>query len=169
MSLSKLTRQRIVKEFAVRHNGHYNAALFLDEVRKTGKKHPAYEWFEWDADKAAQAHQLEQARAFARDLRVTFTVTEISGGKRRVRVRESTMPMVISPIRGRQDGGGYVLVDPKDQGHVDEHCRQAAMGLRAWLGRYADAVKAVGYDLSSLERLASELEKRALLDVKAAS
>lgn len=169
MALTKLQRQRIVKEFAVRHNGHYNPALFLAEVRQSGESHPAFGWFEWDQNKAAQAHNLEQARAFARDLRVTFTVTQINGGRRSVKIRESTMPMVISPLKGRQDGGGYVLVDPKDQSHVDEHCRQAAVGLRAWLGRYADAVKAVGHQVSEIEALAAKLEQKALLDVRQAS
>jgi hypothetical protein len=168
MALSKIDRQRIVKEFALRHNGTYNPTLFFEEVRRTGESHPAYDWFEWDAGKAALAYQIEQARSFARDLRVTFSVVEINGGRRKVKVRESTMPMVLSPIKGRKDGGGYVLVDPKDQSHVDEHCRQAAVGLRAWLSRYADAVKAVGYDVSELDALASALEKRALLDVHAA-
>jgi len=169
MTLSKLQRQRIVKEFAVRHNGRYNPSLFLAEVKEVGEKHPAHAWFEWDQSKAALAHQLEQARAFARDLRVTFTVTEINGGKRRLKVRESTMPMVISPIQGRQDGGGYVLVDPKNLSHQDEHCRQAAVGLRAWLGRYADAVKHVGHSTQPIEELAALLEQRALMDAKAAS
>jgi hypothetical protein len=169
MALSKLQRQRIVKEFAVRHNGHYNPNLFLEEVRRQGKGHPAYAWFEWDEGKAASAYQLEQARAFARDLRVTFTVTEVNGGNRRVKVRESSMPMVISPLQGRQDGGGYVLVDPKDPAHLDEHCRQAAVALRAWLGRYSDAVKHIGQTTGQIEGLIEALEKRALLDVKAAS
>lgn len=95
-------------------------------------------------------------------------MTEINGGKRKMKVRESTMPMALSPLKGRRDGGGYVLVDPKDQSHVDEHCRQAAVGLRAWLSRYADAVKAVGHDVSELDALATALERRALLDVHAA-
>lgn len=168
MTLSKITRQRIVKEFAVRHNGTYNPTLFLDEVRKTGETHPAYGWFEWDKSKAAQAYQLEQARAFARDLRVTFTVTEVNGGRRKVKVRESAMPLVISPLKGRQDGGGYVLVDPKDDAHLDEHCRQAAVALRAWLGRYTAAVKHVGHTTDALEELATALETKALLNVKAA-
>lgn len=169
MAFTKLTRQRIVKEFAVRHNGQFNAALFLDEVRQKGEAHPAYDWFEWDESKAAQAHQIEQARAFARDLRVTFTVTEISGGKRRVKVRESAMPMVLSPLKGRNDGGGYVLVDPDDASHRSEHCRQAAVTLRAWRNRYADAVKHVGGSLDSVDALVELLEKEPLLDVKHAS
>jgi hypothetical protein len=36
MSFSKSIRQRIVREFAVRHNGQYNPSLFLEEVRQRG-------------------------------------------------------------------------------------------------------------------------------------
>ena len=168
MGLSKIERQRIVKEFALRHNGTFNPTLFLEEVRRTGERHPAYNWFEWDAGKAALSYQVEQARSFARDLRVTFTVTEISSGKRRVKVRETAMPLVLSPIEGRKDGGGYVLVDPKNESHLDEHCRQAALTLRGWLSRYSEAVRHVGGNVSQLESLISALETKAPLQVNAA-
>lgn len=168
MALSKIDRQRIVKEFALRHNGVYNPSLFLEEVRRTGETHPAFNWFEWDAGKAAFAYQVEQARSFARDLRVTFTVTEINGGKRAVKVRETAMPLVISPMEGRRDGGGYLLVDPKDSDHMGEHCRQAAVALRAWLGRYTEAVRHVGMNTSELEALVTALETKTPLKVEAA-
>ncbi|MDF2809310.1 MAG: hypothetical protein K0S56_341 [Microvirga sp.] len=142
---TKERRQEIVREFALRHNGQFNPGLFLDEVREKGVEHPAYEWFEWDRDKAAHAYQVEQARDFARDLRVSFKVEEI-GRKGTILVREAPMPMVLSPIGGRRDGGGYVLVDPDDPAHMTEHCRQAALALRAWLTRYQAALIHVGRD-----------------------
>lgn len=165
---TKALRQEIVREFAIRHNGTYNPSLFLEEVRNQGKKHPAFEWFEWDRDKAALAYQVEQARDFARDLRVTFKVTEINGGKRKVKVRESTMPLVLSPLEGRKDGGGYLLVDPDDPAYLDEHCRQAAQSLRAWMSRYASAVKHVGSDMKQLEKLAATLEQKTPIDRRVA-
>ena len=140
---TKEIRQRIVQKFAVRHNGQFDPALFIQEVRATGAEHPAYDWFEWDVGNAAQAYQLEQARAFARDLRVTFRVEEITG-PHSVRIKEEPMPMVISPISGRNKGGGYVLVDPNDPEHIAEHCVQAARALAQWRDRYAAAIAHVG-------------------------
>ena len=125
---TKDLRQQIVKDFATRHNGVYNPTLFLEEVRRTGKTHPAYEWFTWDEHEAAVAYQIEQARSFARDLRVTFRVEEVTGAHQ-VRIKETPIPMVISPMEGRKNGGGYVLTDPDDPEHIAEHCRQAARTL----------------------------------------
>lgn len=139
MAFTKAQRQRIVREYALRNNGVYNPALFLKEVRDTGPDHPAYEWFEWDDDAAATAHRLRQARDFARDLVVKFTV-EALGADRKMVVRQVEMPMVLSPISGRSDGGGYYLSEPSDLEHHRELCRQAAQSLRAWLRRYDAAL-----------------------------
>ncbi len=140
---SKVIRQQIVEEFARRHNGTFNPTLFVQEVRNRGEDHPAFSWFEWDRDTAAIKWQIEQAREFARDLRVTFKVEEV-GRSGPVKVRESVMPLVLSPMAGRRDGGGYYLADPEDPAHMEEHCRQAAAALRAWLNRYQSALLHVG-------------------------
>lgn len=161
---TKALRQKIVQEFAVRHNGQYDAALFVAEVRDTGPTHPAYSWFEWDKAKAAAAYQIEQAREFARDLRVTFTVQVINGGKRSVKVRESAMPLVISPIEGRAKGGGYLLVDPDNPAYMAEHCRQAAMALKSWLGRYQSALDHVGETSEALAALVEKFEAVTVAD-----
>ena len=158
--MSKFTkelRQKIVEEFSRRHNGQYDPALFLKEVREKGKKHPAYEWFEWDQDKAANEHNLWQARCFAKDLRVKFEVQEV-GRSGAVSVRATEMPMVISPSGGRKSGGGYVLVDPNDPAHQAEHCHQAAAALRSWLSRYQAALIHAGYGVKMVEQVAESLE-----------
>ncbi|MEH3117124.1 MAG: hypothetical protein PGN25_05810 [Methylorubrum populi] len=159
--LSKAARQEIVREFAVRHNGHFNPKLFLEEVRHKGKDHPAFGWFEWDRAAAALAYQVEQAREFARDLRVSFTVQVVNGGRRSIQVRETAMPLVLSPVEGRRSGGGYILTDENDPAHMTEHCRQAAMALRAWLSRYRSAAEHAGCALAPVEKLADDLEKAA--------
>lgn len=143
MRFTKELRQQIVEDFARRHNGVFNPTLFVEEVRATGADHPAHEWFEWDRDRAALAYQVEQAREFARGLRVTFTVEEI-GRKSAVVVREERMPLVISPVAGRRDGGGYFLANPEDPEHMAEHCRQAATALRSWMERYGGALAHAG-------------------------
>jgi len=158
---SKETRQQIVRDFAIRHNGQYDPKLFLEEVRSTGETHPAWEWFEWGDDKAAQEYRLWQARSFVKDLRVTFAV-EVIGRDAPVRVRSVEMPLVLSPVAGRNTGGGYILVDPGDPGHMREHCRQAADALEAWIRRYkaaaefAGSVDAVEGQVSALRLASSE-------------
>lgn len=154
---TKQLRQQIVEEFSIRHNGHFNPTLFLEEVRSKGPRHPAYEWFEWDQDKAALAYQIEQARDFARDLRVSFRVEEVGRG-RTVSVREAEMPMVLSPMAGRRDGGGYYLVDPENPEHAAEHCRQAAVALRAWFRRYQSALVHANGSSAAIEKAIKALE-----------
>jgi len=154
---TKALRQKIVEEFAIRHNGQFDAALFLKEVREQGVGHPAHDWFEWDESKAAQAYQLEQARSFASDLRVTFRVEEVvSPGS--VRVREVPMPTVISPLENRNKGGGYRLVDPDDPQFIEEHCRQAARALSQWMNRYEAALTHAKINLKSVENFVGKLE-----------
>jgi hypothetical protein len=158
--MSKFTkelRQKIVEDFSRRHNGQYNPALFLDEVKATGPEHPAYGWFEWDADKAVKEYQLWQARSFAKDLRISFSVEEVGRGGA-VTVTTSEMPMVLSPSNGRKDGGGYVLTDPNDPAHQAEHCHQAAAALRSWLNRYQAALVHAGYGTKLIEQVADAME-----------
>lgn len=159
-NFSKERRQEIVRAFAVRHNGQYDASLFLEEVRETGESHPAWGWFEWDTDKAARQWHLEQARAFASGLRVSFRVEDIRPG-RPVAVRTMEMPMVISPMDGRDKGGGYVLTDPENPAHMAEHCRQAAAALDAWLRRYRSALEHSGGSPAAIETQAARLRAAA--------
>lgn len=156
--LSKEKRQEIVEDFARRHNGQYDPKLFLREVKETGDKHPAFNWFEWDDKKAAGEYQLWQARSFAKDLRVNFTVEEV-GREGAVTVRSVEAPAVISPVAGRKDGGGYVSFNPDDPEHIAEHCRQAGVALRSWMRRYEAALIHIDGSTKTIERLASALEQ----------
>ena len=166
MRFTKAIRQKIVEDFARRNNGVFNPTLFVEEVRAKGADHPAHEWFEWDVEKAALAYQVDQAREFARDLRITFTVEEIHRGA--VRVREAMMPLVLSPVEGRRDGGGYLLTDPNDPEHVAEHSRQAATALRAWFDRYEEAARRAGIQPGAVEKMAAALDKIAVAEAEAA-
>lgn len=98
-NFTKAIREGIVKEFATRHNGVFNPALFLEEVKSRGSRHPAFEWFEWDDGAAASAYRIEQARDFARDLKVSFRVEEITAPNQ-VRINRTEMPMVLPRWRG---------------------------------------------------------------------
>ena len=52
---TKALRERIVREFTARHNGRFDPAVFVEEVRQAGPSHEAYEWFQWDDEAAAEA------------------------------------------------------------------------------------------------------------------
>lgn len=167
MRFTKQQRQQIVRDFAVRHNGHFNPRLFLDEVRGKGEDHPAHGWFTWDAAKAAEAHLLWQAREFASGLVVTFSIEEI-GRDKTIRVREMAAPFAISPMETRRKGGGYVVVDPSDPSHMRELCSQAATDLRRWLARYEAAIAHVGGSAASMRKQLTLLEAADNPDANAA-
>ena len=164
---TKARRQAIVKAFAIRHNGNFNPRLFLDEVRAQGKNHPAWGWFEWDLNKAAYGYHLEQVREFTQGLKITFTVEQV-GRVTPLRVVEREMPLVMSPQAGRKDGGGYVLTNPDDPAHMQEHCRQAAVALRGWLNRYQAALAHAGGTSEQLMQIVRLLEEAAPHETQAA-
>jgi hypothetical protein len=150
-------RQQIIADFATRHGGTYDPALFLAEVKRRGESHPAFAWFVWDDGEAAHQHRLWQARVFARDLVVKFKM-EVVGRTGSIRIVETEMPMIYSPAETRKDGGGYVIVDPNDPEHVAGLCAEAATSLRSWLKRYGSCLLHVGADPAHFERTAAALE-----------
>lgn len=160
---TKAQRQEIIREFAVRHNGQYNPKLFIEEVQSQGSAHPAYEWFEWDDDTAAREHRLWQAREFAKNLRISFTVEEV-GRSNVIRLRQTEAPLVLSPVEGRSDGGGYHLFDPNNPEHVAEHCSQAAKSLRSWLNRHESALLFAQGNVASVQRQILILETFASIE-----
>lgn len=135
---TKDIRQQIVRDFAEKNGGVFDAGAFLSEVSQVGKVHPAYEWFEWDNRRAAREHRLDQARAFAQGLRIRFEVETIERGKMKIVSR--SMPLVISPVSTRSTGGGYKLSDPKNPAHLAELARQAAQQLRWFKERFGVAL-----------------------------
>lgn len=159
MRFTKALRKQIVEDFASRHGGTFDAGEFLKEVRKAGSKHPAYDWFEWDDDKAANEYRLEQARAFASDLRVKFSVEQI-GRNKTISIREVSAPLVMSPISGRSDGGGYLMFDPSDPEMQAELCKEAGNTLKAWAKRYAAALSFAGCDAKIIDSVVGMLEAK---------
>lgn len=156
-AFTKELRQQIIEEFARRHGGQYDAALFLAEVKKKGSSHPAYGWFEWDKATAANEYNLWQARAFAQGLRIKFEIQDIKRPGS-VRVTHAEMPLVISPMAGRSEGGGYLLTDPDNPEHMAELCHQAATALHHWLRRYGACAAHAG-SFEPIEKIAYALEK----------
>lgn len=152
---TKALRQQLVKDFAERNDGWFDPAAFLAEARDGGESHPAYEWFEWDDDKAANEYRLDQARDFARGLVVKFEVRAIHRGS--FRVVEQSAPLAMSPMTGRRGGGGYYITDPNDPTHMLELRRQAAQSLRWFLSRYEAALTDAGVSTAAFEKAQAAL------------
>lgn len=153
MEFTKQKRQEIAEEFCHRHGGSFDAGKFLSEAK--AKRHPAHDWFTWDDGVAAHKQRLAEARNFVRDLRVEFDVETIDRGQVRVSV-----PAFISPVRTREDGGGYVRADTR--AGIALLCEEAAKSLREWQARYEGAVAHAGGTLKHLEALAQKLDKAAV-------
>ena len=154
---TRATRQAIVEDFARRHSGQFDAELFVQEVRRRGEAHPAFGWFDWDDSSAAHEHRLWQARTFVRDLVVKFSIEEISRTGS-VRVIQTEMPLVISPLTGRVDGGGYIVSNPHDPEHMATFCKEAASALKSWIKRFEACLIHVGTNASHFSRVAELLD-----------
>lgn len=156
LRFTKKLRRQIVQDFCERHAGTWDATAFLDEVIAKGENHPAFHWFEWDQNKAAREFQLIQARNFANDLVITFTIETTE--RRGIVVKETTMPLVISPTSGWRAGGGYYLADPNDPDKMAQYCAEAATALKTWLSRYGAAVLYGGGKVEPFEKVIEHLE-----------
>ena len=153
--MSKLTRKRrqeIVDDYlAESGDNQYVPGRFVEWLSER-PEHPAYGWFEWDDATAASAHRVERARAFVRDLRVSFSVESVSRSGV-VSVSVLMMPAMISPISGRVDGGGYGPCRVDDEPSMDDYCEEAARALDAWCRRYEAAVVHRGGSVSAARKL----------------
>jgi len=158
--LKKAERQKIVEDFAKRHEGQFDPALFVKEVERRGESHAAYAWFTWDDEEAASEHRLWQARVFAQGITVKFKVEEV-GRKGAIRIVESEMPLILSPMAGRNEGGGYILTDPHNEEHMAMLCGEGATALRSWLRRYSAALHIAGIPQRVFEHAAEAMERRA--------
>lgn len=160
---TRALRQEILDDFLRHNNGWFDPAVFVDYVRAQGPDHPAFEWFTWDDEEAARQHRIEEARRFARGLRIFFEVHTIERGSFTV-----SAPQMISPVEKRSDGGGYHRLDGGDPEHLAELSRQAARDLGWILRRYEAALIAVGADLDQLRSLQASLERGPVADEDAA-
>ncbi len=154
-AFTRALRQKIIEDFARSNNGWFDPSQFFAHVEKTGPEHPAYEWFEWDRDKAWHQRNVDLARDFARGLTVQFEVR--TGEPQAFTLAKRSAPFLLSPIGKRSGGGGYHMTDPNDPEHIAELGRQAAASLAWLMRRYAVPLAAVGADLNGLENLRADL------------
>mgnify|MGYP001424824636 CR=1 FL=1 len=146
---TKADRQKILDEFVGRH-GRYDAEAFVREVQSTGERHPAWNWFEWDDNKAASDYRVWQARMFVQGLRVKFEVETIHRGV--TKVVTMTAPAYVSPLSTRNLGGGYEQVDPRNEEHMRELRRQAAAALESFIERHGVALTSSGISIARYQR-----------------
>lgn len=151
--IARAERERIIRDYAARHNGRYDPAGFVAEVRAAGAEHPAFGWFTWDDDAAAERHRLWEARRFATGLRVVFSVETVE----RAPVRVSA-PLAVSPVSERAAGGGYRLVARDSDAGRAELVRQAAAALRSWAERNDFVLTLAGIDPGQIEALAARID-----------
>jgi hypothetical protein len=141
--MAKDRRQAIYSDHTARHDGNFDPKVFFEEVWKTGKKHGAYQCFEWDRKVGWLEYNYGLARKFSEGL--VFTQhTEVVTHDNVVIVREESMPFALSPIAGRAHGGGYFITDPNNPEHMAEYDRQAERDLAAWLKRYRSSAVRIG-------------------------
>lgn len=123
--------------------------------------HEAHPWFFGQDDAAAaREHRIALARRMASGLRIVTAnaVTDDAGNILRIRVGEA--PMLISPMGGRADGGGYHAYDPADPAHRAELRAQGEAALRSWVRRYAAAFEPE--EAEAIEEIATGLGRVAL-------
>ena len=160
MAFTKELRQKIIEDFAKRRDGVYDPAAFVKEVQRQGERHPAHAWFTWSDEEAASEHRLWQARVFAHGLTVKFKVESV-GRSGSIKIIESEMPLVLSPVSGRSEGGGYTLINPHDPTHLAMLAGEGATALRSWLRRYSFALRTAGIPERVIEHAAEALERAA--------
>lgn len=148
-------RQRLIESYARDNGGKFDPAGFVLQVREQGRNHPAYEWFQWDDNAAAEQWRVEQARRFATGLKVIFEVKAVGGKSVRVKA-----PAILSPVEDRSEGGGYYVTDLKQEDHLAELRKQALRDLKSWAHRYEAVLVASGANIGALT-LAIEGKKAA--------
>lgn len=150
--LTRSDRQKIIDDFIERHGG-YSARGFMEEVRASGGQHPAWTWFTWDDQKAADEYRVWEARNFVRDLRIIHSVETIKHGN--VTVRQVEAPAAFSPTGTKE----YIALDPDDPVRMAAFCREAERSLSAWLRRYRLALVHAGGSAGSVEKQIAALDK----------
>ncbi len=159
---AKRERQAVIDEYlnATGRNS-FIPAEFLDWLGDR-PDHPVYNlFFGMDDEAAARSYRVDMVRSWVSGLRISVQVqsqTHQRIGAVSVRVRECTLPAMISPIGGRKSGGGYQPVDPENSEHLAEIYRQAAVDLARWIERYEGAMLLRGADLSMMKQIVAELE-----------
>ena len=128
VTMSKTERAALKVDYMERHGGAWDPAGFLEEVRAANGQHPAWHWFEWDRDTAAEKFLLEQAKEFGRGIYVTVKTEEIVHNEVKVVSVEVPLTLARTTKTGRYTGE-HIQFDPSDEDHLIDMRRQARFRL----------------------------------------
>lgn len=154
---TKETRQRILREYLEATGREiFDPADFVNYVRDVGPSHEAFDWFTWEDQIAAGQYRIDQARDFARGLKIRYVIqNEVAGP---FNVKQTSAPMLVSPMANRNNGGGYIAFDPEDPAAMLNLRKEAANTLRWFISRYEAALLYVHADIEQLQNLEGLLE-----------
>ena len=138
-----------IVEAHIEEFGSFDAKHFAEVAES--ENHPAYEWFENDADAGYQLYRVHRARQFA-EIKIRRTALEtvsIGGEGSTVQVA----PMLVSPPDGRTSGGGYVLAD-SEEGQIALR-EEALLMLTSWQRRFGSIL--TKQQAKAMDKLRKEL------------
>ena len=128
--------------------------------------HPAHPLiYGKETAEAAREYRIDLVRRMASGLRITVT-SSTTNESSVVSIISREYPSLISPVSGRQNGGGYVAYDATDSAVVSEFMTQGINSLRTWLSRYRGAFEEAGHDLSVIDEIVRSAD--AVKDVEVA-
>jgi len=164
MKMTSANRQKIIDDYlADSGQNMFSASEFIDWLAEK-PKHIAYPWFfNKDDESAAREYRIGLARRMASGLRIITHVSTAPATGSVVHITVRELPMFVSPMASRHEGGGYQPVDPQDEAQLAEIRRQSGTALRAWLRRYSGALAASGVDIGAVEQVAIQIEGSAAL------
>lgn len=157
----KKQRQRIIDEYlAASGRNLFVPGEFIDWLSEQ-PEHEAYEWFFGQGDEeAARQHRITMARQMASGLRITAKVSAAPKEAKTLSIAVREFPAMVSPVAGRKDGGGYESFDPNDASMVAELRRQGGQALISWLARYRGVADQTGVDVTPIEEVAAQMQRR---------
>jgi hypothetical protein len=159
---SKSKRQKIIDDYLAETGSNmFSASEFVDWL-EDHPDHEAYPWF-FSKDDAALARQyrIDLARRMVSGLRIVTTIHNAESKVVTITTRE--FPAYVSPMAGRNGGGGYGRFDPSSPTDVDALVQEGVAALRSWLERYRGAFGVVGADVSAVEEIVARTEGRVAL------
>lgn len=161
MKLNKETKQQIIDEYLADTGRNVFIPREFIEYLQDKPDHNAHASF-YNVSEAELAMQAREdiARKWARGLRLTLTI-EVKHPDPKVSVVNIVQveaPRLFSPMQGRSNGGGYVVLDAHDTTQQQQFKNEAANALRSFLRRYGLPLAQSGVDQSRITTIIAALE-----------
>lgn len=161
---TRAKRQAIIDDYLVSSGQNsFVPHAFIDWLSEQ-PDHEAYDWFFGISDEAAaREHRVAMARSMASGLRITAKVSQASNKSSKVAVSVREFPAMVSPVSGRNKGGGYQSFSPTDPDMVEELSNQGAQALTSWIARYRGVAELNGVSLEPLEKIAAAMRSNVVV------